>query len=548
MKKLVFSSLLLVFVFLGGSECRAVELAKAKVIELTGEVRYKNPDDLDWSAVSKDMELIEGASLFVGPDSECQLAFGDDFKSVTRLKQDTRVVLKSISAQPQLELSAGEVFALVRNLKKESSFRVSTPTAVSTVRGTAFSVAAEGIGSAMNSTVQVYEHSVGFNPIDQPDKEIPVWEGHGATMAPDGTMDKEFELSSEDMQAGKDFMTEAFGAMALEKSGPATAPEATSDAESPKEATAGEDDKKSGGPNPPGPDSGGPTEPRGPEADRGSGGGGPLTDARLDSAVDGVVMNMAHDSEFSKSETFGGSAMSEMFERLADLNGGEGPSRMDSTMFAETVKNAIEQTDYFQNMPPDVQDRMMEAIDRHAETSGPMAGSERGFGLDGQPLFIPDGGAQGSAGEAFFGTMMDPSLMGPPPGAFVNPSDLASFINDHPDMRPRDLATLIDFMFAIRTDYNSYVTSNGGSDSGYYGSLRTITNFAFIKDDVPITGSIKFLPIDADPSPGTGVHDHDGPGSGPNFIHASSVVVLDVPSGIGGSVVATPGTVEVSTS
>ena len=515
MKQLVFSTLLLIFMGVA-SECCAQELAKAKVIEMTGEVRFKNPEEVDWHPVLKGMELVEGASLFVGPDSDCQLAFGDDFKSVTRIKQDSRVLLKSISSQPQLELSTGEIFALVRDLKKESSFRVSTPTAVATVRGTAFSFAAEGIASEVNSTLQVYEHTVGLNPIDQPDKETPIEEGHGAMMGSDGIVQKEFELSPEDIQAGKEFMSEALDVMTLEKP---EVPEAKSEAKSSDEAVADDDDKKMGGPNSPGPDS------------------GDTSDAQTDSAVDGVVMDMARDSETSKSETFGGGAMNQMFEHLADLNGdGENPGKMNPAMYAETVKSAIEQTGYFQNMPPDVQERMMETIDSHAENGGPMgSGPEGGIFFEGQIQFAPDDGV--------FNAGMDPSLVGLPPDTFFNPNDLASFINDNKNLPPRELQSIINFMFAIRQDYNNYLSSNGGSDAGYYGSQRTLTNFNFVKDDVAYTGSVLFTPIDADPSPGTGVHDH----SGPDFLHLTNVVVRDDPSGTAGSVVVAPGTIEVPT-
>ncbi len=540
MKKLVFSSFFLAFFFLAGNECHALELAKARVIELTGEVRFKNPEDVDWRPVSKDMELMEGASLFVGPNSECGLAFGDDFKSVTHLKQDTRVVLKSISAQPQLELSAGEVFALVRNLKKESSFRVSTPTAVATVRGTAFSFSAEGIGSQMNSTVQVYEHSVGLNPIDQPDKEIPVWEGRGATMGPHGAMEKEFELSPEDFQAGKEFMTEALAALALDEKGAEVAPKRESDTSSSVEGSDRVDQKKLGGPKPPGPDSGGSSD-LGGRNGKNDDGDGPLTDTRVDSAMDGVVMGMAEDSEFSKSETFGGSSMNKMFESLADLSeAGNKPDEMDSAMYAATVKGAIEKTDYFREMPSDVQERMMDTVDRHAATGGgPMStGPEGGFYFDGQTLFTPDG-------ETFnMGSGMDSSLMGPPPpGTFFSQSDLVSFINDPSNIPAHQPQSFINFVNAIRQDYNNYLSSNGGSDAGYYGAVRTITNFNFIRDDVPYTGSVKFTPIDADPSPGIGIHDHGGP----DFLHLSNVSVTDDPSGLAGSVVVAPGTIEVPT-
>jgi len=127
----------------------------------------------------------------------------------------------------------------------------------------------------------------------------------------------------------------------------------------------------------------------------------------------------------------------------------------------------------------------------------------------------------------------------------VDPNDLASFINEH-NFRPDELRSIINFILKIQEDYNAYKLANGGSDIGYYGSPRTIQNFQFVKESVDYTGSIVFTPVDADPSPVTGVHDH----TGPDFLHLTNVVVKDDPTGSGGNILVSPsadagGTLEV---
>ncbi len=499
----------LVSILAGGFICSlslamADENDRAKVIGLTGQVQYKNPGDLDWQTATQGLELAEGASVFVGPDSDCQLAFGTGFQSVTHIKQDSRVVLRSISTDPQLEISNGEVFALVRNLKKESSFRISTPTAVATVRGTAFSFAAEGIGQEADSTLQVFDHTVGLNPIDKLEEEMPIEEGHGAVMGADGKIEKEFELSPEDMQAGRDFMNEALVVMDLPK------PETENVPAPARDTDEGDEDKKDGGP-------GGPNPPAPPT-------GGPPDGSGVDSAVDGVVMDMAQDSEMSQTDTFGSDAMNHMVSNLADLNYGE---KMPGD---ETVKNAVSQTDYFQNLPPDVQDRMLSTVDNYYE-NGPMPGPlpEGGMQFDGSAPYTGDREAFPTGTDPFFGMGQDPMLDPMMRDGFFNPNDLASIINNSSNLSPHELQSIINFALRIQQDYNAYLAANSGNDTGYFsGPPRVIQNFSFIKDDQPYTGCIVYDPVNK--------HTH----SEGTFLHLQNVVVKDDPTGVSGQVIVEP--------
>jgi hypothetical protein len=141
----------------------AQEALKATISELSGQVRYKNPGDADWKSAANGTELLQGAQIFTGENSECQLIMAGNSKSVTKIKQETRAVLTSLGDSAQINITSGEVFSLFKRLDASSTFKVASPTAVAAVRGTAFSFAAEGIGGEMNNTVEVYEKTVGLS-------------------------------------------------------------------------------------------------------------------------------------------------------------------------------------------------------------------------------------------------------------------------------------------------------------------------------------------------------------------------------------------------
>lgn len=511
--------------------------AKATIIELNGQVRFKNPSDAEWKSAAKGTELYQGAQIFVGESSECQLILGSDSKSITKLKQETRATLTSLGNDARIDVSSGEVFSLFKRLgNTQSTFRVASPTAIASVRGTVFSFAAEGIGSEVSNTLEVYEKTVGLSPLLTPDKEIEVGEGHGVVMGADGVVEKQFELSVEDMRVAQEFTQQAAEVLSLDKSGPENVPSSESRTDAPK--TEDDDQIVQGGPPPPGsPPPGGPTD--------GPGGQG----SSVDSAIDGVVMGMARDSELSHSQVFSGDTLNHDVANLAELGIGAGAStgHIDPGLLADTVRTAVTQSDYFQSQPPEVQQQISAHMDTYFENYAQRF--EEGAPIDAtgglQPAFE---GPAGMDPSAFNVGTYDPFRAGMDTSGLINPNDLASFINER-NFRPDELQSIINFILKIREDYNAHKLANGGSDSTYYGSQRTITNFNFVKDGVNYTGSILFTPVAvADPNPSFGAHSH----AGPDFLHLTNVVVKDDPTGAGGNVLVSPsadagGTLEVPT-
>ena len=400
------------------------------------------------------------------------------------------------------------------------------------------------------------------------------------------------------MKAAHEVIQHAVEVLSLEK--PAT--EKAAAAESKTDETKKNDDNKNQGGTPPPPPG---TPPGGPSDGSSPGTGGNNTpgsfragpSGKVDSAMDGVVMGMASDSELAKSQTFSGSTLSHDVAKLSDL-AGSNPSggRVDPTLLVNTVKTAVIQSDYFKQQSPEVQRQMTERMQNYFESyferspnappgdstagfrqgpgEGP-TGGQAGGGSEGGPARgndtfniggnrgdsqpnrisgMPDGGVfkgndtsgRGAnpftGGDSFKGRLEDT--------VSVNPQDVAAIIRDQ-NLRsasPQELRSIYEFVSKIKQDYTSFVAAHSGSDSGYFGSSRTIQNFDYVKDNVGHTGSIVFTPVDANGSAPGGVHVHSGV---ENFLHLSNVVIKDDPTG-SGNVAFTPpsnsGTVEVPTS
>jgi hypothetical protein len=187
----------------------------------------------------------------------------------------------------------------------------------------------------------------------------------------------------------------------------------------------------------------------------------------------------------SKTDTFNAPAMNSLVDRLADMEygkGGTGPGAEapDTGKLQDTVRQAVQQTDYFKGLPPDVKDRMMvpNVGGPAFEGQGPPTGGPGGFYPGNEPMML--GGFQNPA--------TDPSLR----DSFFNPNDLASVINTAPHVTPQELLNIINFAQAIRQDYLNYVSANSGSDSGYFMTPRTIQNFNYTLNSQPQAGAVLF--------------------------------------------------------
>ena len=166
----------------------------ARIADVEGSVQVRSPQSADWKT-TKTGDLVEqGSSLKTSSQSSCDIALGEDRKSVVHMKADSLTLLNSLDPEKvRVDLQQGHIFSLVRGLKKDSKFVVSSPTAIASARGTGWE---QGLDS-----VKVFESSVDVTGATG--EEMLVGEGQGVEIAADGNLGEVFDLPEDTKEEWK---------------------------------------------------------------------------------------------------------------------------------------------------------------------------------------------------------------------------------------------------------------------------------------------------------------------------------------------------------
>lgn len=123
------------------------EATTGKVVEVTGAVEVLPKGTEQWAPAQKDMVLNEGDKVRTGADSKAIAVFGD--QAIVAMEPQSSIGLDKLQQTPKkglsmkVNLEGGQLWNDVGKLKtKDSTFHVTTPAAVTGVRGTAFTVEA----------------------------------------------------------------------------------------------------------------------------------------------------------------------------------------------------------------------------------------------------------------------------------------------------------------------------------------------------------------------------------------------------------------------
>ena len=219
----------------------ATQAAKAVIIFTEGEVQYKDAGSSEWKPAAKGMPVSQGGEILTSEGGTCHVALGPGLKCVTKVKPGTHAVLRSLEPV-EINLQAGKLFSLLRDLPKDSVFKVMTATAVASARGTWEEVGvgdSDGDGSA-DTTVSNFEDDKGdsestvvVQDVASGEEQI-VEEGEFTSLDDDGfATDEPGDISSEAQEeAGQDAeeseqAAETFEASAGDDNQPAAEAQAT---------------------------------------------------------------------------------------------------------------------------------------------------------------------------------------------------------------------------------------------------------------------------------------------------------------------------------
>ncbi len=127
------------FLFVTGSVFAQV----AKIVDVGGKVTVKTDVSSGWKTAKVNMVLDKDAEIETKENSYCTLAFDEEQNNIVTLKQNSRIRIDSIEPGAVF-LPQGRVFSLIKNLPKNETFEVRTPTAVAGARGTGWVTEIEG--------------------------------------------------------------------------------------------------------------------------------------------------------------------------------------------------------------------------------------------------------------------------------------------------------------------------------------------------------------------------------------------------------------------
>ncbi|HPN66269.1 MAG TPA: FecR family protein [Candidatus Omnitrophota bacterium] len=139
----------------------------AKVLLVEGDVKVQKSGKSAWDKAKQGLVLADGDTIKTSKSSAIELSFDKDNKNLVRLEENSTAILRG-KALNRIELPEGRIRSLVKNLKKESSFDIKTPTVVAGARGSGWDV----IASGKRDNVKAFEDEIFVQSYDQQGKLI----------------------------------------------------------------------------------------------------------------------------------------------------------------------------------------------------------------------------------------------------------------------------------------------------------------------------------------------------------------------------------------
>ena len=128
---------------------------EARIVDIDGDASIKRLGEKEWLPAESDMTLTEGDMIKTGPDSWALLSLEgieETASATVEIEEGSQLLFAEFvkdeageAGKTLLDLAIGELMITVEKLEAESKFEVKTPTSVTGVRGTKFSVKVEAL-------------------------------------------------------------------------------------------------------------------------------------------------------------------------------------------------------------------------------------------------------------------------------------------------------------------------------------------------------------------------------------------------------------------
>jgi len=154
---------------------RSKQLQRIRLTEVRGDVFIRRSGSSEWIKAKGGMKLLPADTIKTGERSAVEIRF--EGRTTVRLTDHTELSVDQAfqsgkTKKTILKLQRGRLKAKVDWLKGDSEFKVVTPTAVASVRGTLFYLSASGVGEAIaKQLTDLYVDGgvVDFSPLSEPD-------------------------------------------------------------------------------------------------------------------------------------------------------------------------------------------------------------------------------------------------------------------------------------------------------------------------------------------------------------------------------------------
>ncbi len=157
----IFSIILLTLMLATGVTAEEISL-----ISWQGTVQLLSAGRTDWVPVEAGTKLSAGDSLRTLENSSVDIELRGN---IIRLKENSAIQIKDIK---QIGLLGGKLLAALKRLPPEGEFKITSPVAISGIRGTSFSLAI--MPDNYTTEIRVVEGEVTFSSRDETDKFIRV--------------------------------------------------------------------------------------------------------------------------------------------------------------------------------------------------------------------------------------------------------------------------------------------------------------------------------------------------------------------------------------
>ena len=130
--------------------------ASTKIFNVSGSPKIARAGQNEWTVCKKDMLINSGDHIKTSEGEVVDISFLDGIQKAVRIEEKSDVVISKTELPCRVDLLNGAVMTLIKNLPKDSTFEICTPTGITGARGTGWRVAHSGTKSA----VYVYDNVI----------------------------------------------------------------------------------------------------------------------------------------------------------------------------------------------------------------------------------------------------------------------------------------------------------------------------------------------------------------------------------------------------